>query len=226
MKPFPLPLLEGVLIRRYKRFLADVRLVGGPTAITVHCPNPGAMTGLAEPGCAVLVSDSGNPRRKLRFTWELARAGRTWVCVNTQVANRVVAHWLETRQFLSGYETVEREVRHGRSRFDFRLDGRDLVEVKTVTLKTADGPGAFPDAVTKRGLRHVEALARMRGRRRVLVYFVARGDVTAVRLAEEIDPAYARACRRAARAGVEFVAVQGRFSRRGVRRGPLCKVIL
>jgi sugar fermentation stimulation protein A len=218
------PLRDAVLLRRYKRFLADVRFRDGSTA-TVHCPNPGAMTGLAEPGTAILVSESGNPRRKLRFTWELARAGRTWVCVNTAVANRVVGRWLEAGHPLAGYREVRREVARAGSRFDFELDGRCVVEVKTVTLKTGR-VGAFPDAVTERGRRHLDTLASMRGTRRVLLYFVARGDVRAVRPADEIDPAYGAALRRAIDAGVEVLAAQARFSRDGVRRGPLLDVIV
>jgi sugar fermentation stimulation protein A len=189
------------------------------------------MTGLAEPGSAILVSDSGNPRRKLRFTWELVRAGRTWVCVNTAVANRVVGRWLDAGHPLAGYREVRREVARAGCRFDFELGsdsgskGRCVVEVKTVTLKTGR-VGAFPDAVTERGRRHLDTLAAMRGTRRVLLYFVARGDVRAVRPADEIDPAYGAALRRAIDAGVEVLAAQARFSRDGVRRGPLLDVIV
>lgn len=224
MRPFALPLVDGVLKKRHRRFLADVRLATG-RLVTAHCPNPGAMTGLMEPGSAVLLSRSEAPHRKLPYTWELVRAGRAWVCVNTAVANRVVGHWLESGQLLPGYDTVRREVAHGRSRFDFALDERCLVEVKSVTLKI-DGVGAFPDAVTTRGRRHLETLARLRGLRRVLVYFVGRADVTAVRPADEIDPAYGEALRRAVRAGVEVIAVQARCGRRGVRRGPELEVMV
>ncbi|MHC4550831.1 MAG: DNA/RNA nuclease SfsA [Planctomycetota bacterium] len=224
MRPFPLPLVEGVLLRRYRRFLADVRLPGGDV-VTAHCPNPGAMTGCAAPDSAVLLSRSTDPARKLPYTWELVRVGRIWVCVNTAVANRVVRRWLESGHLLPGYGTVRAEVRHADSRFDFALDDRCLVEVKSVTL-AVDGCGAFPDAVTKRGRRHLETLARLRGVRRVLLYFVARADVTAVRPADEIDPAYGRALRQAVRAGVEVLAVQARFTRRGVARGPLLQVIV
>jgi sugar fermentation stimulation protein A len=224
VKPFPAPLLDAVLIRRYKRFLADVRFADGRVA-TVHCPNPGRMTGLDAPQSRILLSDSGDPRRKLRYTWELAQVARTWVCVNTQVANRVVAHWLESKQLLSNHETVRREPRHNRQRFDFALGEDTLVEVKTVTL-AQNGVGAFPDAKTERGTRHVNALADLRRKRRVLLFFVARGDVNAVRPADEIDPAYGKALRRAKAAGVEVHAVQARFGRHGVRKGPMLDVVL
>jgi sugar fermentation stimulation protein A len=183
------------------------------------------MTGCATPGSAVLLSDSGNPHRKLRLTWELVKVGRRWVCVNTQVANRVVETWLKTGRLLPDSGPVRREVRIGDSRFDFILGARCVVEVKSVTLEV-DGLGAFPDAVTERGRRHVETLAGLRGWRRILLFFVARGDVRAVRPADEVDPAYGAALRRAAAAGVEVLAVQARFGRDGVRRGPMLDVFL
>jgi sugar fermentation stimulation protein A len=224
LRPFALPLLDARLLRRYARFLADVRLADGRVE-TVHCPNPGAMTGCATPGAAVLLSASADPRRRLRLTWELVRVGRTWVCVNTAVANRVVARWLETGRLLPGHRSVRREVPVPGGRLDFALDGRTFVEVKSVTLRTGE-VAAFPDAVTRRGRRHVEALRRLRGARRVLVFFVARGDVKAVRPADEIDPAYGAALRRAVRAGVEVVAVSARFGRRGVAMGARLPVLL
>jgi sugar fermentation stimulation protein A len=223
MSPFPRPLTPGVLIRRYRRFLADVRLDDGRLE-TAHCANPGAMTGLDRPGSRVLLSRRDGAGRKLAYTWELVRVRRTWVCVDTAVANRVVGRWLERGVLLGAVGPVRREVRHGDVRFDFGLAGGGLVEVKTVTL-AADGVGAFPDSVTERGRRHVEALAEARGRR-VLCYFVARGDVHAVRPADEIDPAYGAALRRAARAGLEIVAVRAHFGPGGVRRGPLLDVLL
>jgi sugar fermentation stimulation protein A len=223
LRPFALPLLDARLVRRYARFLADVRLPDGRVE-TVHCPNPGAMTGLATPGAAVLLSASADPRRRLRRTWELVRVGRTWVSVNTAIANRVVGRWLETGRLLPGHRTVRREVRVPGSRLDFALDGTTYVEVKSVTLAEG-GVAAFPDAVTERGRRHVEALRRLRGRR-VLLFFVARGDVRAVRPADEIDPAYGAALRRAVKAGVQVVAVMARCGRRGVSLGPRLPVLL
>ncbi|MFQ5844198.1 MAG: DNA/RNA nuclease SfsA [Planctomycetota bacterium] len=222
MSAFPRPLLDARLLRRYRRFLADVRFPDGRTE-TVHCPNPGAMTGCCEPGRPVLVSDRGEGRRKLRYTWELIRMGRSWVCVNTMVANRVVREWLEAGRLLPGYDRVRAEVRCGECRFDFELGcGECLVEVKTVSLARG-GVAAFPDAPTERGRRHLAALERQRrrGRRCVLLFFVARGDARAVRPADEIDPAYGRALRRAAAAGVEVLAVRARISRRGITMGPV-----
>jgi sugar fermentation stimulation protein A len=208
-----LPLEEAVLVRRYKRFLADVRLENGSVR-TVHVANPGAMTGLARAGRRVLISDSGNPGRALRWNWELVRIGRCWVCVNTAIANRVVRHWLESGRLYANAGAVQAEPRWGDSRFDFAVGSELLIEVKSVTLAD-DGIGAFPDAVTDRSRRHLERLAAIRDRRRVLLYFVARADVRCVRPADEIDPAYGDALRRAAAAGVEIRAIGARFDRRG-----------
>jgi len=172
------------------------------------------MTGCAKAGSAVLLSDSQNPNRKLRWSWELVKVGRCWVCVNTAVANRVVKNWLESGRIFPGSGSVRPEPRWGDSRFDFALDDDVLIEVKSVTL-VEKREGRFPDSITERGRRHVERLAAIRDRRRVLLFFVARGDVRVVRPAEEIDPAYADALRRAAQAGVEVRAVGARFDRRG-----------
>ena len=187
---------------------------------TVHVANTGAMTGLADPGSPVLISDSGNPARKLRFSWELVRCGRTWACVNTAVANRVVAWWLRSGRLYSGQGAIRAEPRHGSTRFDF-LVGDDLwIEVKTVTL--AEGRvGRFPDARSERAARHARELAAMPGRR-VLLFFVARADVDEVHPAWDIDPDYAKALCDAVGAGVEVRAVGARFDRRGAHwRGDL-----
>lgn len=220
MRPFPGALRSAVLIRRYKRFLADVQWPDGSTD-TVHVANPGAMTGLAEPGSPILLSKSEDPRRKLPFSWELVRVGRTWACVNTAVANRVVRHWLNSGRLPGIGGAIRAEPRWNDVRFDFRV-GDDLwIEVKSVTL--AHGRiGAFPDAVTERGRRHLEELAAMRAARRMLLFFVARGDVDVVRPAEEVDPRYAEALRAAVDAGVEVRAFGARFDRRGAHaRGEL-----
>ena len=180
------------------------------------------MTGCAIPGSEVLVSDSGDPRRKLPLSWELVRVGRTWVCVNTAIANRTVRRWIESGRLFPGAGTLRAEPRHGSSRFDFALGTDVMIEVKCVTLLAESGVGAFPDSVTARGRRHMDELAALRGPRRVLIFFVARGDVRVVRPADEIDPAYGEALRRAAEAGVEVMAIGARFDRHGVHwRGEL-----
>jgi sugar fermentation stimulation protein A len=208
------PLLPARLLRRYKRFLADVRLPDG-RELTAHCPNTGSMRGCALPGAAVRLSRSERPGRKLPYTWELSRAGRSWVMVNTHRANRIAEEAIATGRIpaLQGYRRIRREVPYGRSsRIDLLLEegprgDRVLVEVKNVTL--VEGKVAlFPDAVTERGRKHLEEMVAARdGRTRaVMLYCVSRGDATCFSPADEIDPAYGRELRRARRAGLEALA--------------------
>ena len=216
------PLHRGVLLRRYKRFLADVRLDDG-RELTVHCPNPGSMTGLAHEGVRVLVSDSQDPRRKLRMTLERVRPGRAWVGVNTLLPNTLVREAIEAERIpaLAGYDDVRPEVvLEPGTRIDLRLtgDGRPpcWVEVKNATLRVGRA-ALFPDAVTERGARHLAALHDVvsRGGRGVLVFVVNRGDCDRVSPADAIDPAYGRALRRAVCGGVEVLAHRARM--RGAR---------
>lgn len=224
---YPGPLEEGVLVRRYKRFLADVRRADG-SVLTVHCANPGSMRTCSEPGSAVRIRDAGNPKRKLSHDLEQLRAGRAWVCVNTAVPNRVVGAALRAGRVAAcaPFPTVRAEVADGHgSRFDFRLEGsggRCWVEVKNVTLK-AGAEARFPDAVTARGLRHLESLARLvaQGDRAIMLYFVARADVRSFRPAWEIDRAYAEALHAAVDAGVEVLPVRAVVTPAGVGVGPV-----
>ena len=221
---YPGPLIEGVLVRRYKRFLADVELDDG-RVLTVHCANPGSMKSCAEPGRPVRISDSGNPKRKLRHTLEQIRMGRSWVGVNTAVPNPAVASAIARGAIpsLAGYPTLEREVPDGRgSRFDLRLggDGRRpcWIEVKNTTLR--EGREAqFPDAQTERGRKHLAALATLAeaGDRAVQLFVVSRADVDTFRPAWSIDPAYGAALTDATRRGVEAIAVRARYTPRGAR---------
>ncbi len=229
----PSPLVAGVLVRRYKRFLADVQLDDG-RLVTAHCPNPGAMTTCGDPGWRVLLSRSDNPRRKLAWTWEISYSGQTAILVNTARPNAVVAEAIAAGQIepLRGYDHLKREASPGRGRLDFVLESagrpRCWVEVKSVTLRAADGRAAFPDAVTARGLRHLETLARRvrAGERAVQLYLVSRADVTGVRPADEIDPAYARGLRAAVSAGVEVLAYRGVVTPESVTVGERMEVLL
>lgn len=233
------PLTEGTLLRRYKRFLADVELDDG-RELTVHCPNPGRMTTCAEPGRPVLISDSQNPKRKLRHTLEMIRMGRTWVGVNTQRPNVAVAGFVRAGKIpeLAGYPELLTEVPYGeanRSRIDLLLrdgggdsgkDGRPncYVEIKNTTLRVPipNVPrryaGAFPDAVTKRGRKHLLDLADVAaaGSRAVLFFFVGRADCHRFRPADEVDPDYGETLREVAGRGVELLAYRMRFSPRRV----------
>jgi len=215
---FPSPLISATLIRRYKRFLADVTLDGVPDTedmpVTAHVANPGKMTGLAEPGMRVWLERNDDPRRKLRYAWKLVDTGRTLVGVDTGLPNRLVRAALEAHQVpgLTGYTTVRREVPYGtNSRIDFLLEGpRNIyVEVKSVTLSRQPGLAEFPDTVTARGARHLDDLAQVLrdGHRAVLLYVIQRDDCKAYAVADDIDPGYARAHATARAAGIEVVAL-------------------
>ncbi len=209
------------LIRRYKRFLADVEMRDGER-ITVHCANTGAMTGCAAPGSAAWLSTAANPRRKYRYTLELVQSpDGELIAVNTARANGIVAEAL-AEGLLPGFkqcDPVRREVPipgESRGRFDL-LAGDTYIEVKTVTLKLPD-TGAFPDAVSARATRHVDALARLArsGRSAALVFCVLHAGIRAVRPADEIDPAYGIALRRAINAGVRVIALGCRIDIDGI----------
>ncbi len=213
------PLLRGRLVRRYKRFLADVKLEDGRLE-TVHCPNPGSMRGLDRPGIPVLVSDSEDPKRKLRLTLERVKPGSAWVGVNTFLPNRIAREAIEAGRIpeLRGYPSVRSEVKLGeRSRIDLRLESPMeppcWVEVKSVTLR--EGRRArFPDSVTERGRKHlVELRSAVTGgtARAAMLFVVNRRDCDVFEAAGDIDPAYAEELRVAAAAGVEMLAYQVRF---------------
>ncbi|HSR88460.1 MAG TPA: DNA/RNA nuclease SfsA [Pontiella sp.] len=208
------PIIFGTLIRRYKRFLADMKLEDG-SVITAHCPNTGRMTTCAESGWRVALSDSRNPRRKHHCTWEMVHNGDCWICVNTGRANEMAAEALlnGTIPELAGYKEILREQTFGNSRFDLLLRDGDkccYVEVKNVTLLAEDGCCAFPDAVTERGRRHLLELVEVvkAGHRAAMLYVIARPDGASFRIAREVDPAYADAVNAAAAAGVEMYAWQ------------------
>lgn len=229
---FDPPLREGILVRRHKRFLADVKLADG-TLLTAHCANSGSMLGVAVPGSPVALSHHPDKGRKLEWTWELVRLGSHWVGVNTALPNQLVADAIAGGAIptLAGWPTLRREVAYGTgSRIDMLLQGGGrpdcYVEVKNVTL--AEGRVArFPDSVTTRGQKHLRELmaVRAQGHRAALVFWVFRGDCTEVRPADDIDPEYGTLLRAAARAGVELLAVQARVSPQSVEPGRLLPVV-
>ena len=225
---FSAPLMPATLVRRYKRFLADVVLPSGET-ITVHCANPGAMTGLNVPGARGWLSKSANAARKLPHSWELIEvdlgAGVELVGINTGHPNALAGEAIAAGLIpeLAGYATARREVRYGESsRVDFLLEGPPrpacYVEIKNVHLMRERGLAEFPDAVTRRGARHLAELAAMvaAGHRAVMLFLIQIGSAQCFKLARDIDPAYGQAYDAARRAGVEVIAYRCVISRDGI----------
>ena len=207
----PTPLIAGKLLRRYKRFLADVELDDG-SVVTAHTPNTGSMLQCAIPGHQVLLSPATNPDRKLRYTLELIHVNGHWVDTHTHRTNRVVEEGLRTGTIaeLAGYR-VTPEVKFGASRLDFGLekDGeRGYVEVKNVTLCCDGTVACFPDAVSTRAQKHLRELllANQQGCRAVIFFLVQRGEASAFTPADRIDPDYGRLLREVAGQGVEVLA--------------------
>jgi len=229
---FP-PLIDAILLRRYKRFLADVRLSHGET-ITVHCPNSGSMKGCNLPGAPCWISDSNNPKRKLRYTLEAVRGPEGWICVNTSRPNGVVREALEQGLIpLEGgpIQAIRAEVRYGleNSRIDFLVqqeDGQTYVEVKGASL-AEDGLGLFPDARTTRGEKHLRELTSVvaTGGRAALVFCLQRSDPRALAAEDRIDPSYAAALDRARQGGVQIFALHNRIEREGIRPTGLIPVL-
>lgn len=205
-------LIPGILVRRYKRFLADIELEDAST-VTVHCPNSGSMKGCADPGSPVLLSISSNPGRKYPFTWEMVFVNGFWVGINTARPNHLVHEAISNRSIpeLHGYTSIRPEVPYGEhSRIDLLLEGppgRCFVEVKNVTLADNDR-ALFPDAVTVRGQKHLNELMRVvqAGDRGIIFFTVQRGDCLSVSPADCIDPEYGRLLRLAVWSGVEAIA--------------------
>jgi sugar fermentation stimulation protein A len=225
---FPSPLIPATLVRRYKRFLADVVLNSGET-ITVHVANPGAMTGLSTPGARIFVSKSDNARRKLSHSWELVEAdlgsGPELVGVNTSYPNALVLEAITAKRIpeLDGYSVVRREVRYGRNcRIDFLLESAHrppcYLEVKNVHLMRQSRLAEFPDAVTARGAKHLDELVATAalGARAVMLFVIQIGSAERFTVARDVDPRYGQALDRARQSGVEALAWRCAVSRQGI----------
>ncbi len=221
---FPEPLVEATLIKRYKRFLADVRL-GTGEEITVHCANPGSMLGLNTPGARVCISDSKNPKRKLQYSLEFIEMNGALVGVHTGRANALAEEAILDGMItpLNGYDDLRREVKYGtNSRVDFLLqnEGRRpcYVEVKSVTLSREQGLAEFPDSVSKRAAKHMDDLTNevRKGNRAIVLFVVQRSDCSRFAPADDIDPAYSVALQRAREAGVEILVYGCRISCEGI----------
>ncbi len=226
---FASPLVRGRLIKRYKRFLADVKLDSGKT-ITASCANTGSMLGLLHDGVPVWLSEHDSPTRKYRHTWEMVENdmgdGPILVGINTAHPNKIVAEAIEAKRVkpLAGYETQKREVKYGQnSRIDILLEdpkkGRCYVEIKNVHLSRKTGTAEFPDSVTTRGAKHLRELSDMvrEGHRAVMVYLIQRGDAKRFSLADDVDPDYADAFALAREAGVEAIAYRCALDEKGIQ---------
>ncbi len=225
---FKSPLTRGTLIKRYKRFLADVELDDG-RIIIAHCANSGSMMGVKEPGSTVWLAPNLNPKAKLDWRWELLEVDGRLVGINTHHPNHIVEEAILDEQVpeLTGYAGLRREVKYGQnSRIDILLENPHAsdqsrlcyVEVKNVTLRQ-NGRAEFPDAVTARGTKHLRELAEMKreGHRAVMFYLINRMDCDSFSLAREIDPAYATAFGKAMDAGVEALAYACLLTTKAIR---------
>jgi len=224
---FEQPLQAGRLIKRYKRFMADVELDNGEV-VTAHCPNSGSMTTCKDPGQPVRLLHVDSPKRKLKYTWELYHSGAGWVGINTQRPNAVTAEAIEAGAVpeLQGYERLRREVKYGQnSRVDILLEAEGqppcFVEVKNCTLRAPDDRIRFPDAVTERGRKHLDELIQTvhEGNRAVMFFLVNREDGDGFGPADYIDPAYGKRLREAVEAGVELLAYRSRIEETAIGLG-------
>lgn len=231
---FQTPLIPATLIRRYKRFLADITLEDG-REVTAHCANPGSMMGLANPGLRIWVEPNDDPKKKLKYGWRLVdHQNGHFTGVDTSLPNRAMRAALINREIpeLAQYTTVRPEQKYGaNSRIDFLLQGPDLpdayIEVKSVTLSRQPGLAEFPDSVTARGTKHLHELTEMinQGHRAVMLYLIQRTDCTEMTLAADIDPTYAAAFAKARAAGVEVLAYDTKINPQAITIGAVRSVI-
>jgi len=214
-------ILRGSLVRRYKRFLSDIELADG-SIVVAHCTNSGSMKTCIEEGAPVLISENNDPKRKTKYTWEAICINNHWIGVNTLHPNRIVYDTL--KQGLEGVMPkptfIKREVTYADSRFDIYVEHEEakcFVEVKNVTMKY-EANASFPDAISKRGKKHLETLMKVKaeGMRAVMFYVVQRTDVRAFSVASHIDPEYAETLKLAVRAGIEVFAYVAKVSERGI----------
>jgi len=227
----PAPLLKGKLLRRYKRFFTDIELADG-RVVVAHTPNTGSMKQCAVAGYSVLISESDNPKRKLKYTLELIRIGDHWVDTHTQRTNRVVEEALRNRGIISleDYQ-VQPEYKIGESRIDFYLEKgneRVLVEVKNVTLCCNETTACFPDAVTTRGQKHLRELlaAKKQGYRAVIFFLIQRAEAIQFSPADDIDLEYGRLLREVVAGGVEAMAYKTVVTPEENRLGEQIPVVL
>jgi sugar fermentation stimulation protein A len=206
-------LIKAKILKRYKRFLADVELENGEV-ITVHVPNTGRMTTCWAPGWDCIISDSENPSRKYRHTLEMTHNGETWIVANTGIPNKLAEDFISSKLIpgLKNYDSIKREVKYGEnSRIDLLLENENekcFVEVKNTTL-VEDGIAYFPDAPSDRALKHLKELEQevVNGNRAVMLYLITREDAESFSPADHVDPRYGKAVKQAVKNGVEVISV-------------------
>ena len=221
---FNTQLQEAKLIKRYKRFLTDIELPNGEI-LTVLCPNTGSMKSCITPGWEVMISDSQNPERKYRYTWEMVHNEKCWIGINTGIPNRICEEAIANDLIpeLTDYPEIKREVKYGEnSRIDLLLKNENrlcYIEIKNVTLVEDDGNYYFPDAVTTRGRKHLYELMEMvkQGHRAVMLYVIQRSDGKIFKPAKHIDPDYTEALKEAHKNGVEILAYRAEVSPQEIR---------
>ena len=218
---FPKPLIHGKLIKRYKRFLADIELDSGEIVVA-HCTNSGSMKTCIENGADVYLTHVDDPKRKTKYTWEMIYINGDWVGINTGIPNLLVSEAIRDQEIegLDFYSEVRRELKFEDSRFDVFAkndQGSCFIEVKNVSMKVGDH-ARFPDSVTTRGKKHLETLMRVKaqGMRAVMFYVIQRSDVSIFGPAWDIDPNYADALKKAVDSGVEVFAYQAKVTPKGI----------
>jgi len=212
---FPQQLIYATLIRRYKRFLADVKLPDGNT-VTVHCPNSGSMLQCAEPNWKVALTPANNPKRKTQFTWQLVHNKKCWIAINTHLSNHIVSEAIKNKQIpeVANYNNIQNEVTIGNSRIDIKLTQKNLpdcyIEVKNVTLLDQNKNYTFPDSITTRGTKHIQELIQVKqnGKRAILLFLIQRSDGQNFTPAKTIDPKFAQTLKNAYENGVEILPYQ------------------
>jgi len=223
-------LISGVLIKRYKRFFVDVELNG--QIITAHCPNTGSMYGLLKKGNKVWVSKSNNPNRKLKFTLEIIEDQKVKVGVNTHSTNKIIHHALKNnliKEFKNSIE-IKPEIKFGKkTRFDFLIINKNykaFVEVKNVTLSRNKKKAEFPDAVTSRGLKHINELikAKKKGYKIFILYLVQREDCNSFSIAKDIDTDYAKTLAKAVKNNLNVLCYDCKFSSKGIKLNKKIKI--
>ena len=222
---FKTNLIKGKLLKRYKRFLADIILEDG-TEVVSHCPNPGSMMGLATAGTTVWLEPNNDPKKKLKCGWRLVEYKNQMICIDTSIANIVIKEALEKKEIPElSYQGFKPEVKYSdNSRIDFLLTSpsqQTYLEIKSVTLMREKGLAEFPDTITKRGSKHLEDLSKMvtSGHKAVLLFLCMRNDVDRVRIAADLDIIYSASIKAALKSGVQLICYDTQVTRFGVRLG-------